>query len=210
MWEIDEICVEAASPTNSPQVAGDDSAQSQAKELINYSGYDIAQDKRRVSKIALPIEIDGKINGVMIWEEDLARKFNKSIIPESYFTHQYPFIQVRLPQDPRFLSKEDQAMVSSGHYPRQNVEYLETKPAEEWISTKELKAVEASQKEETIGASIAADDEAAIPYPLGEILYEQNTLHDPRLKDVNKHPTYIKFVNDVQARVFNDTTSGKG
>jgi len=92
MWEIDEICVEAASATVSPQVTGDDSARSLAEELINYSGYDIAQGKRRVSKIALPIEIDDKINGVMIWEEDLAYKFNKSIIPESYFTHQYPFM----------------------------------------------------------------------------------------------------------------------
>jgi hypothetical protein len=172
MWEIDDICFEAASVTVSPQVTGDYGARYLAEELINYSGYDIAQGKRRVSKIAIPIKIEDKINGVMIWEEDLAYKFNKSIIPESYFTHQYPFIQVRLPQDPRFLSKEDQAMVSSGHYPRQNVEYSETKPAEQWVSIEDLKPAGRPQEGKVAGASIEANDEAASSYPLGEILYE--------------------------------------
>jgi len=199
MWEIDDICVEAAAAAVSPQLNGESSSGAQASfgELINYSGYDIARGKRRVSKIALPIEIDNTVSGVMIWEEDLASKFNNSIIPESYFTHQYPFIQVRLPQDPRFLSKEDQAMVASGHYPRANVEYSETKLAEEWGSTKELKADELSKEGEDPGAPITAEDEPLVPYPFGEILYEQNTLEDPGLKDVNKDPEYIKLVNAI-------------
>ena len=97
MWKIDDICQEAASERVTKYITLNDGTKYLAEELVDYSGYDIAQGKRRVSKIALPIEIDNKINGVMIWEEDLATKFKKSIMPESYYTHQYPFIQVRLP-----------------------------------------------------------------------------------------------------------------
>ena len=88
-------------------------------------------------------------------------------------------------------------MVASGHYPRANVEYSETKLAEEWGSTKELKAEELSKEGDDPGALLAPEDEPLVPYPFGEILYEQNTLEDPRLKDINKHPEYIALVNAI-------------
>lgn len=36
----------------------------------------------------------------MMWEEDLSEKYNVTLLPKSFKSHKYPFLQVRLPQHP--------------------------------------------------------------------------------------------------------------
>ena len=67
-------------------------------EFLDYSSFSIGGDQSvRVGKSANPIMVDDKIVGVMIWEEPIDRKFANRIIPQSFETHEFPFIQFRLP-----------------------------------------------------------------------------------------------------------------
>lgn len=51
-------------------------------EFIDYSGFTIGgEQNHRVGKSAIPILIDGKVEGVMVWEERIDDKFAKRIIP---------------------------------------------------------------------------------------------------------------------------------
>lgn len=54
-----------------------------------------------------------------------------------------------------------------------------------------------------------------MPFPLGEILFEdyvknEEGVIDENLKEINKIPEYISFVNEVQELVFNGTRKSDG
>ena len=68
--------------------------------MVNYVGYDIASGKRRVVTVAHPLNVRGRLEGVVFWEYDLAATFTNLMVPWSFETKKYPFIQYRVPQLP--------------------------------------------------------------------------------------------------------------
>lgn len=75
------------------------------KAVINYSDSDIALKKTRIVTIAQPIiQTDEKgeeqFYGGILWESNLIDTFKNTIIPKSFTTKRYPFIQFRRPDYP--------------------------------------------------------------------------------------------------------------
>jgi len=63
-------------------------------------GYDIASGKRRVVTVAHPLNVRGRVEGVVFWEYGLSATFANLMVPWSFETKKYPFIQYRVPQLP--------------------------------------------------------------------------------------------------------------
>jgi hypothetical protein len=58
-------------------------------EILDYSDYSMFGGKNspRVGKTAMPIIVDGEIEGIMVWEEAINVNFAKRIIPYSFTSH---------------------------------------------------------------------------------------------------------------------------
>ena len=56
--------------------------------FIDLSGFSfVGKQDVRVGKLAMPIMKDNNIEGVMVWEEAIDKKFVELIIPKSFPTH---------------------------------------------------------------------------------------------------------------------------
>ena len=69
-----------------------------------------------------------------MWEEDLDKKFKETIIPKSVKSHQYPFLQVRIPQHPDFMLDETGKKYSGYKYPKSNIEYTTQNIENEFVN----------------------------------------------------------------------------
>lgn len=70
------------------------------KTFLDYSDFDLAHAKTRVSQQFYPLNINGSFIGTIVWESNLKEVFNQMLIPASFKTQRYPFIQFRLPEFP--------------------------------------------------------------------------------------------------------------
>lgn len=70
------------------------------KTYLDYSDFDLAHSTTRVSSQSYPLKIDGSFVGTIVWESKLEDMFNQMLIPASFKTQRYPFIQFRLPEFP--------------------------------------------------------------------------------------------------------------
>lgn len=81
------------------------------KAVINYSDFDIALKKRRIVTIAQPIfgydlwSEKEVFYGGILWESNLVDTFKNVLIPKSFRTKKYPFIQFRRPEYPYLIQK---------------------------------------------------------------------------------------------------------
>ena len=125
----------------------------------------------------------------MVWEENIDSKFAKHIIPKSFTSHQFPFIQFRLPQspdDPNMLLESGQNPNKQkhppnlNHFPTKNIEYFKVKPST-YSLTPTSTLVEGYPKQ------TAVPNWDNIKYPLGEIIYQNVSFDKANLDGINKN-----------------------
>ena len=148
-----------------------------------------------------------QIIGGIIWEQDLIYTFKNLLIPQSFRIKKYPFIQFRTPQYPRLAQnaknlQEVQNFENSYKFEK-NSKFL-TGPTSTVASSCNSRTQRCDQIVESYNefdlnykCKIGPQNKFSIfnvNAPLGEILYEENG-NTPDLKNINKNPEFICFVN---------------
>lgn len=94
-------------------------AKSKNRTVLTIIGNDILTNSKRVVTFGHPINARGKFAGIIIWESDIEKIFERHLVPKSFQSSSLPFMEIVYPKKQDEIFQSDllfRVNINDDHY----------------------------------------------------------------------------------------------